>query len=108
MRGLSLAMLLSATLALPGCVVGAAADVVTAPVRLASSAVDATTTSQSEHDEARGRELHKRDEKYARLDRRYTKLLKRCRDGNSYACNEASEVWAEMQLLLTEGGRTDR
>ena len=48
-------------LALTGCVVGtvasAAVDVVTLPVKVAAAGVDAVTTSQSEADENRGREL---------------------------------------------------
>jgi hypothetical protein len=47
--------------ALNGCVVGtvagAAVDVVTLPVKVASVTVDAVTTSQSEADEKRGREM---------------------------------------------------
>ena len=50
-------------LTLPGCVVGTVAstavDVVTLPVKVASAGVDAVTTSQSEADEKRGRELRK-------------------------------------------------
>ena len=50
-------------LALNGCVVGTVAstavDVVTLPVKVASATVDAVTTSQSEADEKRGRELRK-------------------------------------------------
>ena len=48
---------------LSGCVVGTVAktavDVVTLPVKVASAGVDAATTSQSEADEKRGRELRK-------------------------------------------------
>ncbi len=100
MRGLFLATPALFGLLLAGCVVRTAADVVTAPVRLAGGAVDAATTSQSEADEKRGRELRKREEEYAKLDRLYTKLLKRCRNGDRIACSKASETWAEMQLLL--------
>lgn len=50
-------------LLLTGCVVGTVAetavDVVTVPVKVVSSGVDAATTSQSEADEKRGRELRK-------------------------------------------------
>lgn len=50
-------------LLLTGCVVGTVAetavDVVTLPVKVVSSGVDAATTSQSEADEKRGRELRK-------------------------------------------------
>jgi hypothetical protein len=51
---------------LSGCVVGTVAktavDVVTLPVKVASAGVDAATTSQSEADEKRGREMRKQDE----------------------------------------------
>jgi hypothetical protein len=50
-----------AFLALTGCVVGTiaetAVDVAVIPVKVASAGVDAVTTSQSEADEKRGREL---------------------------------------------------
>ena len=56
-------ILLLLLLALNGCVVGtvagAAVDVVTLPVKVASAGIDAVTTSQSEADEKRGRELRK-------------------------------------------------
>ena len=61
-------------LALSGCVVGTlastAVDVVTLPVKVVSAGVDAATTSQSEADEKRGRELRKADEKRARDERK--------------------------------------
>lgn len=50
-------------LSLPACVVGTiaetAVDVAVFPVRAASAGVDAVTTSQSEADEKRGRELRR-------------------------------------------------
>ena len=53
-------------LTLSGCVVAtladAAVDVVTLPVKAASKGVDLATTSQSEADEKRGRELRKAEE----------------------------------------------
>jgi hypothetical protein len=67
---------------LSGCVVGTVAetavDVVTLPVKAASAGVDAATTSQSEIDEKRGRELRKADEERGRLAR---EAEKRCREG---------------------------
>src|SRR5689334_24046691 len=52
---------------LSGCVVGTVAktavDVVTLPVKVASAGVDAATTSQSEADEKRGREIRKEEER---------------------------------------------
>ena len=67
-------------LALSGCVVAtvadAAVDVVTLPVKVVSKGVDAATTSQSEADEKRGRELRKAEEKAGREAR---EAEKRCR-----------------------------
>lgn len=62
-------------LALGGCVtvVKTAFDVVTLPVKIASAGVDAVTTSQSEADERRGRELRKADEQRARDEREAAK-----------------------------------
>ena len=67
---------------LPGCaakaVVDTAVTAVTLPVRVASKEVDLATTSQSEADEKRGRELRLADERRAR-DARAT--AKRCSKG---------------------------
>lgn len=73
-----------AFLALPllvsGCVVGTVAktavDIATLPVKVASAGVDAATTSQSEADEKRGRELRKADEERGRQTRL---MAERCR-----------------------------
>ena len=58
---------------LSGCVVGTVAKtavtVATIPVKVVSAGVDAATTSQSEADEKRGRELRKADEERARRER---------------------------------------
>ena len=69
-------------LALGGCVVGTVArtavDVATIPVKVASAGVDAATTSQSEADEKRGRELRRQDERRGREARA---MAERCRRG---------------------------
>ena len=69
-------------LVLGGCVVGTiaktAVDVVTLPVKVASAGVDAVTTSQSEADQKRGRELRKADEQRAREQR---EMAARCQKG---------------------------
>ena len=69
-------------LLLSGCVVGTVAetavDVVTLPVKVVSSGVDAATTSQSEADEKRGRELRRQDEERGRQARA---MAERCRKG---------------------------
>ena len=48
--------------ALGGCIAKTALDVVTLPVKAASAGVDAVTTSQSEADEKRGRQIRKQEE----------------------------------------------
>jgi hypothetical protein len=64
---------------LSGCTVArTAADVVSVPVKVVSSGVDAATTSQSEADEKRGREIRKAEEERGRLAR---ETLERCRKG---------------------------
>ena len=66
-----------------------AVDVVTLPVKAVSAGVDAVTTSQSEADEKRGREIRKEEErrgKEARL------AEERCRKGkplSTDACPQA-------------------
>jgi hypothetical protein len=56
--------------ALPGCVAKTALDVVTLPVKAASAAVDAATTSQAEADQKRGRQIREYEECIGREDRR--------------------------------------
>lgn len=59
--------------ALTGCytVAKTAVDVVTLPVKAVSKGVDLATTSQSEADEKRGRELRKAEETAGRRDRKW-------------------------------------
>jgi hypothetical protein len=47
---------------LTGCIAKTAVDIVTLPVKVASSTVDVLTTSQSESDQKLGRKIRKRDE----------------------------------------------
>ena len=58
------------SLALSGCIAKTAVDIVTLPVRAAvavvDAGVDAVTTSQSEADQARGRQLREEDERRGR------------------------------------------
>ena len=75
-------ILLPLALALSGCVVGkvasTAVDVVTLPVKAVSAGVDAATTSQSEADQKRGREMREADE---RRGREAQATAKRCAAG---------------------------
>ena len=76
---------LAAAFLVSGCVVGTVAktavDVATIPVKVVSSGVDAATTSQSEADEKRGRELRRQDEERGRQARA---MAERCRKGRPH------------------------
>ena len=67
-------------LALGGCLARTAVDVATMPVKAVGWTADKLTTSQSEADEKRGRELRKADEGRAKEEKRRAKELKRQRD----------------------------
>ena len=79
MRGPSLVLLLGLSLALSGCLAKTAFDVATAPVRVASKAVDLATTSRAEADQKRGREIRKQEELRGRQLR---EMDDRCRKGH--------------------------
>ena len=100
MRGWSLLLAVSAAPMLGGCVAKTLVDVATLPVRAGAKAVDLATTSQSEADEKRGRELRKREERLGKLEREYAKQRRRCEDGNAGACEDARETYAEIEELL--------
>ena len=78
-------------LALSGCIVATVADtavdVVTLPVKAVSAGVDAATTSQSEADERRGREIRKAEEKAGKEARAREK---RCREGRPLPNDDCS------------------
>ena len=94
-------LLLFALVALSGCALASAAtSVVTAPVKVASKAVDLATTSQSESDEKRGRELRRREERLGKLEREYRKQDAKCADGDAEACAKRDTARAEIDLLL--------
>lgn len=93
-------LLILAGTALSGCVAKTALDVVTAPVKVAGKAVDLATTSQSEADEKRGRELRKREERLGKLERRYADQASDCRGGDEDACEKARETYDEMQAII--------
>ncbi len=100
MRSAHLVVLTLAALALQGCLARAAVDVVTLPVKAASAGVDAVTTSQSEADEKRGREIRKREERLDALERDYDRQMERCGDGDDAACDKAQAIRAEMNALM--------
>ena len=76
---------------LTGCVVGAVADtavgIAKIPAKVASAGVDAATTSQSEADEKRGREIRKQEEERGRQLRL---LEERCRKGQPLPTDDCS------------------
>lgn len=86
-------------LALPllgGCLAKAVVGVVTLPVKVASKTVDLATTSQSEADEKRGRDLRRQEERLGRLDRDYARHSRQCADGSERACAQADAERAEL------------
>ena len=100
MRRLAILVLLPSAVMLPGCPAKTVVDVATAPVKVVSKGVDLATTSQSEADEKRGREIRKREQRLAKLERDYEKQLDQCEDGDRRACNEARDTYAEMQQII--------
>ncbi len=58
------------SLALSGCIARTAVDIVTLPVKAASKTVDVLTTSQSEADEKRGRQIREGEECVGKEERR--------------------------------------
>ncbi len=89
---------LAAAPLLSGCL-STAASIITAPVRVASKGVDMMTTSQSESDENRGRDLRRREERLGKLERQYNDHTKQCMRGNEDACEEARMDYGEIQNL---------
>lgn len=99
MRRIAPVVAMCSALALSGCLAKTALDVVTAPVKVASKAVDLATTSQSEADEKRGRELRKREERLGKLDRQREKLSRECADGDQSSCRDLEAIEAEIAVL---------
>ena len=100
MRACSLALLAPASLLASGCVAKTLVDVATLPVRAGAKAVDLATTSQSEADEKRGRELRRREEELGRLERAYARQRAECEEGREEACDKARASYARIQELL--------
>ena len=101
MRGIVLPLaILPLAFALSGCLAKTAFDVATLPVRAASKGVDLATTSQSEADEKRGREIRKREQRLAKLDKNLREQEDDCLKGDDKACREAVATRREMEELL--------
>ena len=73
-------------------------DIVTAPIKVVSKTADVLTTSQSEADEKRGREMRKREEQLGKLARKADKAREDCADGEDKACDEYETLEAEIQI----------
>lgn len=101
MRGISFLALAVIPLMLSGCLAKTAVDVVTVPVKATGKAVDMATTSQSEADEKRGREIRLREEKLGKLQRRYEKEAAKCADGDRNACDASRATYGEMQVMMS-------
>ena len=84
---------------LSGCV-SLVSDVVTAPIKIVSKTADVLTTSQSEADEKRGREMRKREESLGKLSRQRDKAREKCDDGNKDACARAADL--NEQIAATQ------
>ena len=84
-------LILPALPLLAGCttLASTAVEVVTLPVKVVSAGVDAATTSQSEADQKRGREIRKAEEKAGREARERDK---RCRQGKPLPADDCSSV----------------
>jgi hypothetical protein len=82
---------------LQGCVASMVKNVVTAPVKVVSKTADVLTTSQSESDEKRGRELRKGEEAVGKIGRQRAKARKRCADGDRGACEKAAALSDQIE-----------
>jgi len=102
MRGPFFVLLAIGSFALSGCLAKTALDVATAPVRVASKAVDLATTSQAEADQKRGREIRQREERLGKLQRERDKSEKACLKDDRRACDRLSEINAEMHMLMPQ------
>ena len=84
---------------LSGCIAKTALDVVTLPVKVASKGVDLATTSQSEADQKRGREIRLREQRLGKLQREFDKLQGQCLEGDRRACEKQSSIRAQIDSL---------
>jgi len=82
---------------LQGCVASIVSNVTNAPMKAVSKTLDILTTSQSEADEKRGRELRKHEEALGKLSRKRAKARKRCADGDRDACEKAADLSDQIE-----------
>ena len=89
-----------AALLLSGCLAKTALDVVTLPVRVASKGIDLATTSQSEADQKRGKQIRQRDERLGKLEREFDKLQGQCLEGDRRACEKQSSIKSQIDAFV--------
>ena len=99
MKPFALTLAAAALLLLPGCIAKTALDVATAPVKVASKTADLATTSQSEADEKRGRDLRKREERLGKLERQWRTQDERCEAGSEEACRDRDAIGYEIDAI---------
>lgn len=96
-RNVRLVLAIAPVILLQGCVASVVSSVVTAPVKIVSKTADVLTTSQSESDEKRGRDMRKREENLGKLSRQLNKAQKRCADGDRDACEKAEDIRDQIE-----------
>lgn len=96
-RNVRLVLAIAPVILLQGCVASVVSSVVTAPVKIVSKTADVLTTSQSESDEKRGRDMRKREENLGKLSRQLNKAQKRCADGDRGACEKAEDIRDQIE-----------
>lgn len=96
-RNVRLVLAIAPMILLQGCVASVVSSVVTAPVKILSKTADVLTTSQSESDEKRGRDMRKREENLGKLSRQLDKAQKRCADGDRDACEKAEDIRDQIE-----------
>ena len=91
--GMRTLLLIPAALLASGCLARTALDIVTLPVKVVSAGVDAATTSQSEIDQRRGREIREAEEREGRIARRCERNPDRdeCRERRERADEDGPE-----------------
>ncbi len=96
-RNVRLVLAIAPMILLQGCVASMVSNVVTAPVKIVSKTTDILTTSQSESDEKRGRDMRKREENVGKLSRQLKKVRERCADGDRDACKKARDIRDQIE-----------
>lgn len=96
-RNIRLVLAIAPMILLQGCVASMVSNVVTAPVKIVSKTTDILTTSQSESDEKRGRDMRKREENVGKLSRQLKKVQERCADGDRDACKKARDIRDQIE-----------